>query len=141
MTGVLGALVGYPANAAPPISVSISDQTCSDSVFGAATAFYQVNNAGTIKNQNGSVLETWLLGGGTASNYDVRATLISGVLSSGTTGSWINCGTTSTWSVQNSAHNNSVKTAVILIEIRLTSSGVVQDSANITISAESDNYS
>ena len=140
MTGILGALVGYPATAAPPITVSITNQSVSASAFGPAVAYYQVTNAGTVKNQNGAVLESWLLGGGTPSNYDARATLISGTLTSGTTGTWFNCGSTLTWSVTNSAHDNSVKTAVILVEIRDVATSTVQDSATITISAESDNF-
>jgi hypothetical protein len=124
---------------APPVSISLSDQNIFNGAVGTATANYQINSDGSVKDQDSGILESWLLGGGTSSNYEVRMTVVSGSLISGTTGSWLNCGTTRTWSLTNSAQNNSTSTCVMTVEIRLASSGVVQDTATVTLSAESDN--
>jgi len=133
-------VICFPSTAAPVASISITDQIISDSTSGTAQANYQIGSDGKVRDQSLGILESWLLGGGTASNYEVRATVTSGSLSTGTVGSWLNCGTTRTWTLRNSAMNNSVLTCVMTVEIRLASSGVVQDSATITLEAESDNF-
>ena len=137
MTAIIG-IAGFGQTVSTP-SVSLTDQSISDSAAGTATAGYTINSNGRVQDQ-ASTLESWLLGSGTNSNYEVRATVDSGTLTSGTTGSWLNCGTSRSWSKSNSAMNNSVVTCVLTIEIRLASSGVVQDSATVTLSAESDNF-
>jgi hypothetical protein len=138
MTGALAAS-GVFGQSAPAPSVSISDATVSDTAIGTAIASYSINSDGTVRTSSDDILQSWLLGGGTNSNYDVMATVTSGTLSSGTTGSWLNCGTTRTWALTNGLSNNSVKTAVFTLQMRLASTGVVQDSAVITLRAESDN--
>ena len=52
---------------------------------------YRLNTSGiveSLKNTTYATLATWLTVG-TASNYECRATLNSGTLTSGTTGSWL----------------------------------------------------
>ena len=124
--------------AVPPVTVQLSDFTVYQSAtLGTATPTYSIVNTGAVASQAGT-LENWLTSG-TASNYEVRATVTSGTLTSGTSGSWLSCGTTRTWTKSNGAQDNSVLTCVMTVEIRLASTGVVQDSATITLSAESDN--
>jgi hypothetical protein len=140
MTGILAVVAGsYPGAGTP--AVSISDRTIRKiAIGGSATATYQITDDGTVRNHNNTVLESWLNGaGGSVANYEVRATVISGPLTSGTTGTWLSCSTTPAWSLTNSAQDNSTDVAVILIEIRLASTGVIQDSATITLQAENDN--
>jgi hypothetical protein len=135
MTGILAAGIYRPLAAA---SVAISDQNISKTRRGTATAGYSIANDGRAKDADGNILEAWLLGfGGSVSNYEVRATAQSGSLSTGTTGSWFACSTTRSWTLSNSNGDNSRITTVILVEIRLVSTGVVQDSATITLNAES----
>lgn len=118
--------------------ISLTDQYISKSRRNTATASYTIANNGTVQDHTTTVLESWLSGsGGSVSNYEVRATVTSGAVTSGTTGSWLSCSTSRTWSVLNTAANNSTLTAVMTVEIRLASSGVVQDSATITIEATS----
>lgn len=135
MTAILAAFIGQPVATA---FISITDQYITKFHRGAATASYVVANNGTVQNHAAAVLETWLNGsGGSVGNYEVRATVTSGSVTSGTTGSWLSCSTSRTWSVLNSAADNSTLTAVMTVEIRLASSGVVQDSATITLEATS----
>ena len=137
MTAILGAAT-YQYSV--PVSISLSDRAVFDSSATTAVASYAIGSDGQVRDHDGNILESWLLGGGTASNYEVRATVSSGTLSSGTTGSWLSCGTTRTWSISNSARDNSTVTSVLTIQIRLASTGVVQDSATVTLSAESSNF-
>lgn len=119
-------------------SVSITDQEIFENQIGTATATYIIDNDGRVKDGNSAILESWLISG-TNSSYEVRATVVSGTLTSGSTGSWLSCASDASWSLVNSLQNNSVKTCVLTIEIRLASTGVVQDSATVTLFAESDN--
>lgn len=141
MTAILGALGAYGATAVAAV-VSITDQDIFEAGTGSVSATYSVANDGKVKNGAGAILETWLQGsGGVVANYEVRATLVSGTLTSGTTGSWLGCATTRTWTKTNGASNNSTVTAALTIEIRRASDGIVLDSATVTLSAESDNFS
>lgn len=63
-----------------------------------------------------SDLGDWVIPNGNASLYEVRATLNSGTLSSGTTGSWLALTSTRTWTVTRSVIG--VSTANLTIEIR-----------------------
>jgi hypothetical protein len=138
VTAILASGIYAPAVAA---SVSITDKTVFAASRGTASVSYSISNDGTVRNQNNATLEAWLHGmGGSVGDYEVRATVVSGSLTAGTTGSWLNCGTTRTWTLTNSAVDNSTITAVLTIEIRLASSGVVQDSAAVTLSAESRDF-
>jgi hypothetical protein len=136
MTGLVAASANYEFTV--PVTIQLSDRTIRDTAIGTAVAVYRVQSDGRISDGT-STLESWLVGAGTNSDYEVMATVTSGTLSSGTTGSWLNCGTTQTWSKINNDSNNSVQTAVIGVSIRRASDSTVMDSATITLSAESDN--
>lgn len=113
--------------------VSITDQLVySTGTSPGVTSTYTIDSDRTAKD-NGLVIETWLRDG-VSSSYEVRATLTSGTLSAGTTGSWLSCSTDRSWTVTRGAFG--IETAVVLIEIRDAGSGTVRDSATITISAE-----
>ena len=131
MTGAIAALAAYGSSA---ISVQLHNRTISVSGVRPQTAGYSIANDGNAKDGTGLVLEAWLIGGSVA-NYDVRVTPQSGATLTGTTGSWLNCATTRSWSITNNGTNNSTLSSQFLVEIRLTSSGVVQASATITLSA------
>lgn len=127
------------ATPAPPVSVRLTDLTLYDNAHGTAVAAYTIVNNGAVT-ATSRPDDAWLFGGGTPANYEVRATVTSGSLFSGSTGIWLNCGTSRTWTVKNTRQDNSTLSCVMLVEIRLASSGVVQASAYITLEAESDNY-
>lgn len=135
-----GAICGAQYSFAAPISVQLHNQYVYVAVTNAtATASYQIASNGNVVG-GGSTLEAWLTGAGMSSaNYEVMATQSSGSTVSGTLGSWLNCGTSRTWSISNGARNNSVITGVISVQIRDVATHTVQASASITLSAESDN--
>lgn len=120
-------------------TVSIADQAIyAERAAGTATAGYRLNSSGIAESQVNtgySTLETWLLSG-SASAYEVRATLSSGTLSSGTTGTWENLGTSRSWTVADSTLDPYMSEAVIVVEIRDATTLLVLDTATITLQAE-----
>ena len=67
-------------------------------------------------------------------NYEVRATVNSGSLTSGTTGSWLALSSTRTWTLTQTTVASSA--CELLIEIRNTSTTIVMDSSTVTLQAE-----
>lgn len=116
-------------------AVSIDSRTVLKAGNGSATvsATYSLDSDGNAYDHSGALLELWL-DSGAAGDFDVRATLQSGTLTSGTTGSWLSLALSRTWGA--SASPGQSRSATVLIEIRDANSLTVIDSATITISAE-----
>jgi hypothetical protein len=132
MTAILAAAAGarFISVAA---TVQLSNQTITKISKTTSTATYQITSDGTVRNQASTVLEAWLTGG-SASNYEVRATVTTGSINSGTTGSWLSCSSNRAWSITNSDPDTNAS-AVLLIEIRDSATQTVRASASITLIA------
>lgn len=100
---------------------------------GTATATYTLTSGG-LEQATGLSDNTWMLAG-SGGDYEARATLNSGALSSGTTGTWLSLGTTRAWSVTRSGAAG-VSSANLTVEIRLASSGAVLATAPVVLTAE-----
>ena len=97
-----------------------------------ALAVYSLTSTG--KRQATGIDEAnWITPAMGMANYEVRATLLSGSVSSGSTGSWLSLGTTRSWT-RDRASNGSASCG-LLIEIRRTSDLSVVASASITLTA------
>lgn len=83
-----------------------------------------------------TTLYDWLRLPGAVGNYDIRFTPTSGNLSAGSENVWENLGTTRLYQVFMEAVGT--KTCTGLIEIRLTATGAVQDSASVDLIATCD---
>ena len=97
---------------------------------GTATATLSVSNIGAVVrtiNGSGTSLYTWLIVGA-ASDYDVRATHISGTVPTGTFGSWLNCGTTRSWSLS----QGSLGTTTGSFTVELSQAGLATPIASAT---------
>lgn len=94
-----------------------------------APATYTLANSGSISASNG-LSGTWLLGG-PASSFEVFATVLSGTLTSGPTGSWVSLSTSRTWVVV--ANPGTFKSCTIQLQIRRTTDNAVLTTANITL--------
>ena len=120
-------------------TVNITDQSISDLRPSArATAGYRLNSSGiaeSIVDVTYTTLETWLLSGA-ASDYEVRVTLSLGTLSSGTTGTWQNLGTSRSWTVVAGNSYPEIAEAEIVVEIRDATTLMILDTATITLYAE-----
>ena len=101
---------------------------------GPRTAGYRLNTSGiaeSLVQAAYSTIETWRVVGA-GSDYEVRATLVTGdALTSGTVGTWQALSSSQEWQI--SAWKPS-KMSELLIEIR-TTAGVVVDSATVTLEA------
>jgi hypothetical protein len=127
MTGFMQVMMGNSGG----IVVDIDDHTISGTATGSATYF--IDAAGTARGIGTGLTNTtysgeWLLVG-SASDYEVRVTIVSGTLTSGTTGSWLSCGSDRNWSITSSVG----KTTVLTVEIRNAASLAVLDTATITL--------
>ena len=130
---------------APETSASISNHTILATWFyppnGSATASYILNSSGVAQHreiQTGGTTTTnypgeWLVTGDPG-NFEVKATIVSGTLTNGTTGTWMALDSTRSWSKTKSA-NYGTDTCVLTIQIRNIVSQVILDTATITLSA------
>jgi hypothetical protein len=101
-------------------------------------AGYSLRSDGVVsKFENGSetIIGNWISPNTTASSYEVLASLVSGSISSGTTGSPLSLGTTRSWGV--AANTSGTNQGCTLgISIRLISSGSQVAAATVTLYAE-----
>ena len=137
MVGMVQLMLGSVTPATP--RVQLTDTSVNRTVAGGtAVATYRLDAAGTIsKTVFGggiSVYETWLLSG-VNSDYQVRATLLSGGPLSGTAGTWQACSTSRTWTVSDAVADANEVAASVLIEIRDVATTTVLTSATIAMSA------
>lgn len=139
---VSGALLGYAANmGGPRVSLAALNNIDDIQIISAAEASLTIENDGDLVEYTSllglSDVGDWITPKAAAgSAYDVRVTVNSGSLSSGTSGSWLSLGSSRSWGVSVSSGGGAAS-ANITIEIRKASSGVVQASTTITISASS----
>jgi hypothetical protein len=109
-------------------SVSINNQTLVRTSLHGTPCQYNLNADGNVYGPTAAaLLEAWL-DSGSAGSFEARATLLSGALSTGTTGVWQVLSTTRTWTAA---------LASIKIEIRRVSDGVILDTATISLEADS----
>lgn len=104
-----------------------------------ASASYQLTSAGvinTITNTDGTLNRgNWITPTSAAgADYEVRATVDSGALTSGTVDTWLALNTTQTWTLDQTTIG--IATCALTIEIRRASSGSVLTTATITLEAE-----
>lgn len=99
-----------------------------------ATATYVLSSGG-LEQATGQTDATWLLQGA-AADYEARATVVSGALTSGTTASWLGLGTTRSWTVTRTNNLPGLDECVLTMEIRAVATGTVLTSATVTLSAE-----
>lgn len=100
----------------------------------SASATYSLTTAG-LETATGVGSNTWVSGIAT-SEFDVFAQLNSGAVSSGTTGAWINLGTTRSWTVSRAVVG--ISSADLTVSIRSATSGDVLATANVIITAQVD---
>lgn len=120
---------------------TVSDTTVSPT---NARASFQLQSDGdvariTVSTGGGGTVDVgdWITPAAAAgANYEVQATVNSGSLTSGTTGSWLALSSTRTWALDQTSVGSS--SCELLIEIRLASTGGVLDSAVVTLDATKD---
>lgn len=102
-----------------------------------ATASFALNNNGTRSqtvNTTTTTIGDWVTPTNQAANYEVFATLSSGALTSGTTGSWLALTSTRSWTVSRSPAG--ISEAVVVLQVRKIGTTTVLASGTITLTAE-----
>jgi len=105
--------------------------------FGLSTASFSLTNTGIIAS-NGNPDGFWIVPQSGMGEYQARATLLSGALTSGTLNSWLSLGTTRIWEITTS--NPDLSEAELLIEIRRTSDNAVLASATVFLTASAETH-
>jgi len=107
-------------------------------IYGGGTpAEYHLQSDGLRRIRNSSVLTTlgpWINNAALVGQYECRATVTSGSLSSGTVGAWQSLSTTRSWS--RGAAAGTFQTCTFTLEIRKASTSEVLNSATITLTAD-----
>jgi hypothetical protein len=138
MTGALSAAAsGKPAP--PPNTISISNETISDfRLFpDSALAEYQLQSDGDIVRTISTAqadIGDWLSPKNNFGFYEARATVLGGDTPNGSLNTWNALSSTNAWSFFET-EGNSTKSCDLLVEIRFAQTGVVLDSATISLSA------
>ena len=126
----------------PPAIVQLTNKSiyATNSSPGTAIAQFQLLNTGEAIGTStpsgfggGSYLPEW--GSGlVGANYDCRFTLTSGTVTTGTTGTWLNLGTSRSWTRNRTAPG--IHTVIGTMEIRDASTLAVLATATIDLTAE-----
>lgn len=96
-----------------------------------ALASYTLANTRAVQVSPGSTSDEWAVSGITVGDFEARATVVSGSVSGGTTGSWLGLGTSRTWERNRTTVGTSE--AVLTIEIRDVATSTVRATASITL--------
>lgn len=122
------------------VTISLTDQTIYTSNVPTVYLYYTLTSGGqaqySLVSGGGSPtnLEQWCTPTSQATNYEAKVTVTSGSLNGGTTGSWVDLATTSSWYIQNSTSRSTVS-CTFTVEIRRKGTTVVVDTATIQLSA------
>jgi hypothetical protein len=142
MSGIQMMLLGSAAD--DPATITISDQNITGlaSPPDTAYAYYFLTSGGQVEQSteaggiNPSNIEQWCTPTSAVSSYEARVTINSGSLTGGSgAGTWLPLSSTRNWYVSESV-SSSTNICEFLVEIRLASTGVVKDSATITLEAQ-----
>jgi hypothetical protein len=116
-----------------PTTISGSDFAISPT---DAVATMTMSSAGTWTCTSGGS-GTWMQGGA-SSEYEARMTMVSGSFSSGSgAGTWLNLGTTRSWTRNESRNGFFTSTATATLEVRMAASPfTVLDTCTVTLTAE-----
>ena len=112
--------------------------------FSQASAVYQLNSNGYVYTGNYTTTQTfvqqeqWCTPASAASGYEVFATLNTGTLSSGTTGSWVPLSGTQSWRV--TVPFNTAQTTNIAVQIRKVGTTTVLASSSVQLYADTTNF-
>lgn len=138
MSGIHMALLGTGASGTTPDVVNFSDQSIYSGTSSPATAGYRVNSDGfdyeNVQNVY-SVLTQWVTPASAGGNYEVFATVTSGSLTTGTTGSWLATSTNPTWTRSNGSVGTT-QAVTMTMQVRATGTTTVLDTWTVYIEAE-----
>ena len=119
-------------------TVNFNDAIVTAAGVPSQSAGYRINTNGfvyQVVNGVDTSLGQWVTPSSAGGNYEVFATLVSGTLSSGTTGSWVATSGTPLWT-RVAVISGTINTVELGMDIRATGTGTVLDSWSVTLEAE-----
>jgi len=141
LAGVASGAIIMPTNfygKSAGATVNFNDAVVSAAGVPAQSAGYRINTNGfvyQVVNGTDTSLGQWVTPSSAGGNYEVFATLVSGTLSSGTTGSWVATSGTPLWT-RVAVISGTINTVELGMDIRATGTGTVLDSWSVTLEAE-----
>jgi hypothetical protein len=118
-------------------ALAITIENRSVSYVGGTPAEYHLNSDGNIYIRQSSVLTNigpWITNAAFVGLFECRATVLSGSLTSGTTGAWQSLSTTRSWT--RGAASGTNQFCSFTLEVRNASTAAVVDSATIQLEAD-----
>ena len=119
-------------------TVNFNDAVVTAAGVPSQSAGYRINTNGfvyQVVNGVDTSLGQWVTPSSAGGNYEVYATLVSGTLSSGTTGSWVATSGTPLWT-RVAVISGTINTVELVMDVRATGTGTVLDSWSVTLEAE-----
>jgi hypothetical protein len=141
LAGVASGAIIMPTNfygKSAGATVNFNDAVVTAAGVPAQSAGYRINTNGFVYqviNGTDTSLGQWVTPSSAGGNYEVYATLVSGTLSSGTTGSWVATSGTPLWT-RVAVISGTINTVELGMDIRATGTGTVLDSWSVTLEAE-----
>lgn len=118
----------------------VNESVYANNNAGAATAGYQVNADGfDYQGINGTYtsLTQWVTPSSQGGNYEIYATVSSGSITTGTTGSWVATSGSPIWTVVK-AGPAGINSATLSMQVRRAGDTTVLDTWTVTLTAERD---
>jgi hypothetical protein len=119
-------------------TVNFNDAVVTAAGVPSQSAGYRINTNGfvyQVVNGVDTSLGQWVTPSSAGGNYEVFATLTSGTLSSGTTGSWVATSGTPLWT-RVAVISGTINIVELVMDVRATGTGTVLDSWSVTLEAE-----
>jgi hypothetical protein len=141
LAGVASGAIVMPTNfygKSAGATVNFNDAVVTAAGVPSQSAGYRINTNGfvyQVVNGTDTSLGQWVTPSSAGGNYEVFATLVSGTLSSGTTGSWVATSGTPLWT-RVAAIVGTLNIVVLSMQVRATGTGTVLDTWSVTLEAE-----
>lgn len=119
-------------------TVNFNDAVVTAAGVPAQSAGYRIDANGFVYqviNGADTSLGQWVTPTSAAGNYEVFASLVSGTLSFGTTGSWVATSGSPLWT-RTTAIAGTINTVELVMDVRATGTGTILDTWSVTLAAE-----
>jgi hypothetical protein len=119
-------------------TVDFNDEIIVVAGFPSQSAGYRINTNGfvyEVVNGVDTSLGQWVTPSSAGGNYEVYVTLVSGTLSSGTTGSWVATSGSPLWT-RVAAIPGTINIVELVMEVRATGTGTILDTWSVQLEAE-----
>lgn len=116
------------------VATTLNNTTVQSTGAGTRTASWRIASDGYVyTGKQGSYTLRYQWSGEAPVNFEVRATVNEGGVTSGTTGTWLACSSTRTWTVEDAVADDVTEYAYLTIEVRDVATSTVRASCTVDI--------